>query len=276
MTVAVSKQLLPVCDKPLVYYPLSTLMLAGIRDILLISTPRSLPAFQELLGDGQQLGIQLSYAPQPQPGGLAQAFVIGHDFVGHGPVALVLGDNIFFGHGLGGNLEVAARENRGATIFCYQVRYPQRYGVAELSADGQVLDIEEKPDHPRSNFAVTGLYFYDNRVLEIAAALKPSPRGELEITDVNKRYLELGALRAIKLGRGTAWLDTGTDEALLQAGTFVDAVQSRQGMMIACIEEVAYRKGFISPEQLARLAATTSDNRYGAYLQALAASALRS
>jgi glucose-1-phosphate thymidylyltransferase len=271
LTHAVSKQLLPVYDKPMVYYPLSTLMLAGIREILLISTPRDLPAYQGLLGDGQQLGINISYAQQPSPDGLAQAFIIGREFIGDESAALILGDNIFFGFGLGSNLEVAARQNRGATIFCYRVSDPERYGVAELDSRGQVLNIVEKPARPRTNYAVTGLYFYDNQVLEIAAGLSPSPRGELEITDVNNHYLERGQLQAITLGRGTAWLDTGTDEALLQAGTFVEAVQSRQGMMIACVEEVAYRKGFITVEQLQPLAAAAGNSRYGHYLRQLVA-----
>ena len=274
LTLAVCKQLLPVYDKPLVYYPLSTLMLAGIREILLIATPRDLPAFRALLGDGAELGIQLGYAEQPRPEGLAQAFTIGRGFVGDGSVALILGDNIFFGHGLGTSLARCARENDGATIFCYQVRDPQRYGVATLAADGAVIDLEEKPARPRSSHAVTGLYLYDNRVLDIAAGLAPSKRGELEITDVNRAYLALGALRAVELGRGTAWLDSGTCESLLQAATFVETVQSRQGMMIACIEEVAFRKGFIERPQLTRLAERAGNGSYGDHLRALAARGL--
>lgn len=269
MTCAVSKQLLPIYDKPMIYYPLATLMLAGIRDILLISTPRDLPAYRQLLGTGERLGISIQYREQPRPEGLAQAFIIGREFVGQGSVALILGDNVFFGHGLGSNLAVAHQQNEGATIFCYRVSDPERYGVAEIGPEGKVLHIEEKPAEPKSNYAVTGLYFYDNRVLDIAAGLKPSPRGELEITDVNLRYLELGALKAVKLGRGTAWLDTGTNEALLQAGTFVEAVQSRQGMMIACLEEVAWRKGFISAADLEALSQQEGKSSYGAYLQKL-------
>jgi len=269
MTCAVSKQLLPIYDKPMIYYPLATLMLAGIRDILLISTPRDLPSYRQLLGAGEQLGISIQYREQPRPEGLAQAFIIGREFVGQGSVALILGDNVFFGHGLGSNLAVAHQQNEGATIFCYRVSDPERYGVAEIGPQGKVLHIEEKPAKPRSNYAVTGLYFYDNRVLDIAAGLKPSPREELEITDVNLRYLKLGALKAVKLGRGTAWLDTGTNEALLQAGTFVEAVQSRQGMMIACLEEVAWRKGFISAADLEALSQQKGKSSYGAYLQKL-------
>jgi len=270
-TQAVSKQLLPVYDKPMVYYPLSTLMLAGIREILLISTPADLPRFRELLGDGGPLGIELRYLEQPRPEGLAQAFIIGRSFVGPDPVALILGDNLFFGHGLGTNLAGAVRDNRGATIFCYRVRDPTRYGVAEIDEAGRVIGIEEKPALPRSNLAVTGVYFYDNRVLEISAGLKPSARGELEITDVNRAYLALGALRALVLGRGTAWLDTGTNNALMQAAKFVEAVQSRQGLMIACIEEVAYRMGFIGADALAGRAASMG-GPYGDYVRALAES----
>jgi glucose-1-phosphate thymidylyltransferase len=270
LTAVTSKQLLPVYDKPMVYYPLCTLMLAGIREILIISTPRDLPAYRQLFGDGRHLGLQLSYAEQPRPDGLAQAFLIGRRFVGDGSVALILGDNIFFGHGLGGQLSVAASQNPGGTIFCYHVRDPQRYGVAEFNERGEVVSIEEKPAQPRSGLAVTGLYFYDNRVLEIAASLRPSARGELEITDVNRRYLELGALRAVVLGRGTAWLDTGTHEALWQAGMFVEAVQNRQGLMIACVEEVAYRMGYVSAADLEGLAARAGASSYADYLRALA------
>jgi glucose-1-phosphate thymidylyltransferase len=270
LTAVSSKQLLPVYDKPMIYYPLSTLMLARVREILIISTPRDLPAYRELFGDGSHLGLHLSYAEQPRPEGLAQAFLIGREFVGDSSAALILGDNIFFGHGLGAQLAVAAEQNRGATIFCYHVRDPERYGVAELDGRGQVISIEEKPRKPRSSYAVTGLYFYDNRVVDIAASLRPSARGELEITDVNRRYLELGALRAMTLGRGTAWLDTGTHEALWQAGTFVEAVQSRQGLMIACVEEVAYRLGYIGAGELEKLATRAGAGSYAEYLRALA------
>jgi glucose-1-phosphate thymidylyltransferase len=275
LTAVLSKQLLPVYDKPMIYYPLSTLMLAGVREILIISTPRDLPAYRELFGDGAQLGLNLWYAEQPRPEGLAQAFLIGRSFVGQSPVALILGDNIFFGHGLGSQLAVAAEHNNGGTIFCYHVRDPQRYGVAEFDSRGEVVSIEEKPAKPRSNFAVTGLYFYDSRVLDIAASLRPSARGELEITDVNRRYLELGALRAVTLGRGTAWLDTGTHETLWQAGTFVEAVQNRQGLMIACIEEVAYRMGYIGAAELERLAGRAGAGSYSEYLRAVTRSGPR-
>ncbi|MCK5800575.1 MAG: glucose-1-phosphate thymidylyltransferase RfbA [Deltaproteobacteria bacterium] len=269
LTRAISKQLLPVYDKPMVYYPLATLMLAGIRDILLISTPRDLPAYRALFGDGSSLGIHLRYIAQPTPGGLAGAFILGRVFVATSPVALVLGDNVFFGHGLGTNLAQAAATNEGATIFCYRVKDPARYGVAEFDAAGHVISLEEKPKTPKSNYAVTGLYFYDNRVLDIAATLKPSSRGELEITDVNRHYLEDGALTVSILGRGTAWLDTGTNAALLQASTFIEAVQNRQGLMIACIEEIAYRQGFIDQDELERLAADAGPGEYGIYLRDL-------
>ena len=270
VTRGVSKQLLPIYDKPMVYYPLSSLMLAGIREVLLISTPHDLGAFERLLGDGSSLGMQISYAAQPRPEGLAQAFLIGNAFVGGDRVALALGDNIFYGHGFPQSLEAAVARTRGATVFGYQVRDPERYGVVEFGSDGRVLSIEEKPKAPRSNYAVTGLYFYDNRVLDIARELKPSPRGELEITDVNVTYLRLGDLHVELLGRGIAWLDTGTHESLLQASNFIQAIQERQGLEIACVEEIAFRKGWIGKEALLRIAAEMKSNRYGAYLAALA------
>ena len=270
VTRGVSKQLLPIYDKPMVYYPLSSLMLAGIREVLLISTPHDLGAFERLLGDGSSLGMQISYAAQPRPEGLAQAFLIGNAFVGGDRVALALGDNIFYGHGFPQSLEAAVARTRGATVFGYQVRDPERYGVVEFGSEGRVLSIEEKPKAPRSNYAVTGLYFYDNRVLDIARELKPSPRGELEITDVNVTYLRLGDLHVELLGRGIAWLDTGTHESLLQASNFIQAIQERQGLEIACVEEIAFRKGWIGKEALLRIAAEMKSNRYGAYLAALA------
>jgi glucose-1-phosphate thymidylyltransferase len=266
MTRVVSKQLLPVYDKPMLYYPLSALMLAGIRDILVISTPTDLPLFQRLLGDGRQWGIALTYAAQPHPEGLAQAFIIGREFVGRDPVALVLGDNIFYGQGLSHTLQTAAGREQGATIFGYWVRHPERYGVAELDARGRLIGLVEKPQQPRSHYAVTGLYFYDNHVLEIAAQLHPSPRGELEITDVNKAYLARGDLQLVLWGRGTAWLDMGTPESLLQAANFIEAVESRQGLKIACVEEVAYRMGYIDAAQLQRLAQPLLTSTYGQYL----------
>jgi len=266
VTIGVNKQLLPVYDKPMVYYPLSTLMLAGIRDILLISTPDDLPVFQRLLGDGSQWGIALSYAEQPRPEGLAQAFIIGRSFVANGTAALVLGDNIFYGHGLSQQLQTVNARTQGATVFGYRVKDPERYGVVDFDAEGRVLGIEEKPKKPKSHYAVTGLYFYDNDVLDVAASLSPSPRGELEITDVNNRYLSQNRLHVELMGRGIAWLDTGTHESLLQAGMFIEAVESRQGLKVCAPEEVAYRSGYITATQLERLAHPLRKTGYGEYL----------
>jgi glucose-1-phosphate thymidylyltransferase len=266
VTLAVSKQLLPVYDKPMVYYPLSVLMLAGIRDILVISTPVDLPHFQRLLGDGRQWGIELSYVEQLYPAGLAHAFVIGRHYIGGDPVALILGDNIFYGHGLPEQLRRAAQSSEGANVFAYHVKDPQRYGVVHFDGSGCALGIEEKPAEPKSQFAVTGLYFYDNRVLDIAATLKPSARGELEITDVNLAYLAMGKLRVDLLGRGVAWLDTGTHESLLQASMFIEAIESRQGLKVCCPEEIAFRSGFIDANQLEALAGALTNSGYGAYL----------
>jgi glucose-1-phosphate thymidylyltransferase len=268
-TLAVSKQLLPVYDKPMIYYPLSTLMLAGIREVLVITTPHDLPQFRHLLGDGARWGMRLEYAEQPAPEGLAQAFIIGRDFVGSEPVALVLGDNIFHGHGLTEALRQASAQSEGATVFACYVRDPERYGVVEFDAAGRAISIEEKPERPRSHYAVTGLYFYDNRVLDLAAGLRPSPRGELEITDVNLAYLRAGDLRVELLGRGMAWLDTGTHGSLLQACNFVETIELRQGLKIGCPEEVAYRSGWIDADAVLALAEPFSRTGYGAYLREL-------
>jgi len=269
VTHAVSKQLLPVYDKPMIYYPLTTLMLAGIRDILLISTPEDTPRFAQLLGDGRQWGLNLSYAVQPSPDGLAQAFIIGRSFVGKETSALVLGDNIFYGHDFSVQLTRAAARTAGATVFAYPVADPERYGVAELDGAGKVVSLEEKPAKPRSRYAVTGLYFYDNLVLDIAADLKPSPRGELEITDVNRAYLARGALGCEVMGRGMAWLDTGTHESLLEAGQYIATIERRQGLKIACPEEIAYRLGYIDAASVERLGRAMEKNGYGQYLLAL-------
>jgi len=264
-----------VYDKPMIYYPLSTLMLAGIRDILVITTPEDQAGFQRLLGDGKALGLSLSYAAQPKPEGLAQAFIIGREFVGTDRVALVLGDNIFYGQGLTPSLQAAAGREKGATVFAYQVRDPQRYGVVEFDANDKAKSLEEKPSQPRSNHAVTGLYFYDNSVLDIAANLKPSPRGELEITDVNKAYLKRGALHVERMGRGIAWLDTGTHEALLQASTFIQVIEERQALKIACLEEIAFNMKYIGVSQLRALAQPMAKNEYGQYLLRVAAEGTR-
>ena len=263
---AVSKQLMPVYDKPMIYYPLSVLMLAGIRDFLVITTPHEQDAFVRLLGDGQWLGLNIRYAGQPQPEGIAQAFLIGREFIGSEPVGLILGDNIFYGHGLPALLQTAAKRTAGATVFAYQVRDPERYGVVEFDPTGRAISLAEKPSLPRSQYAVTGLYFYDNRVIDIAAQLTPSARGELEITDVNLAYLQSRSLYVEKLGRGVAWLDTGTHESMLQAANFIHALQERQGLMIACVEEIAYSLGYITAEEVVRRAESMKANAYGQYL----------
>ncbi len=270
LTKAVSKQLLPIYDKPMIYYPLSVLMLAGIREILIISTPHDLPLFRQLLGDGAQLGITLVYAEQPKPEGLAQAFIIGREFVGESPVALILGDNIFYGHNFSAVLKDASALTQGALIFAYPVADPERYGVIEFDASGKALSLEEKPDHPKSKYAIPGLYFYDNQVIEIAANLKPSPRGELEITDINLAYLKAGTMKVHSLGRGFAWLDTGTHDSMYHAASFVQTVQVRQGFKMACIEEIAYSLGYITRDQLKALGQEMAKNEYGQYLMRMA------
>jgi glucose-1-phosphate thymidylyltransferase len=266
LTRAVSKQLVPIYNKPMVYYPLSALMLAGVRDVLVITTPHEQDGFRRLLGDGSEIGLTMQYAAQPSPDGLAQAFIIGREFIGRDRVTLALGDNIFYGAHFSDYLRSAAARDTGATVFGYQVRDPERYGVVEFDAGGRAVSLEEKPSKPKSSFAVTGLYFYDNQVVDIAAALRPSPRGELEITDVNKSYLERGQLHVEKLGRGIAWLDTGTTESLMQASNFIQAIEERQGLMVACLEEIAYHMGYITAADLTRLATAMASSAYGQYL----------